>query len=185
MGKITDEMTSGGGSPQRIQEEIRHTESEMSDTINEIEERLSPAHLKAEFFARVKRSVNSVMTQVRQTVKENPVPFTVLGFGVVILGTGAMAKASKKRRESKRENIAESSTQWGGLGSGEGLSEEQQGSVHLSPRPKFTRQDYLVGGAIGLFAGAVLAFMPKREPVVYGQPRIYGGPLEETGPLIK
>lgn len=187
MGKISDEMTAGGHSPEKIQQEIRHTEAEMSETLTEIQERLAPEHLKQEFLGRVKSSVNEAMGQVRRTVRQNPVPVALLGAGVLFLGARRLMRSSSGRTQKRREEASISP----GPVMGEEALDTREARWPSEGIRGFSKEDYMVAGAIGLLAGAALAFLPKRSPVeerpyTFGEYGVTKGEvIEEGGPIIK
>ncbi len=92
-------------SPTDIERDIAHTRANMSETIQEIEERLSPHHLKEQVKDTVHDTIDSVQERfspsrltrtiehkargagydMMEAIKENPLPALIAGFGIAWL----------------------------------------------------------------------------------------------------
>lgn len=103
MDKIRDEINSPSPDPAvEIQEGIRRTEARMSATINEIEERLSPANIKARAKEKVRRYSLIGLVKVNDAVRSKPVPAALVGVGVAWL----LVRKMTHRRGARRQPAA-------------------------------------------------------------------------------
>ena len=83
-----DERTgpvSGHESPGEIRRDIARTQEEMSHTIDEIQYRLSPAHLKEQAKERVRRAGVRTTRNTIDRVKSNPIGAAMVGVGLWLL----------------------------------------------------------------------------------------------------
>lgn len=114
MDEATDQINTADQDPEQIRAEIEDTRAEMSQTINEIQERLSPEHLMGQVketvreatIGKVERVMETIgevtepareaMSRAGSTIKEagtsvgnsmwrNPIPFALIGLGVGML----------------------------------------------------------------------------------------------------
>jgi ElaB/YqjD/DUF883 family membrane-anchored ribosome-binding protein len=83
MGETTGPVR--GDSPEEIRREIDATQREMSHTIDEIQYRLSPAHLKHEARESVRRAGLRTSRSVVERVKANPIGAAMVGVGLWML----------------------------------------------------------------------------------------------------
>ncbi len=86
MGKSADETSPvRPNHTDRIRQEIRFTEAEITDTLQTIEKRFAPAHIKAE--AKVKMKEYSLMGfyKVTDAIRKKPVPAALIGAGALYL----------------------------------------------------------------------------------------------------
>lgn len=101
----------GQKSPKTLERDIAHTRSELSETIDEIEHRLSPSHLKHEVMDAVHDTIDSVQdrlnprriarqagTNMMQTIKENPLPSLIAGLSVGWLLTRGQGSSNTDSR---------------------------------------------------------------------------------------
>lgn len=104
--------------PEDIEQDIRRTRAEMSETIDEIEYRLSPQHIKQEIRSAIRDTVDEVQERLRpqrvaqragesmlDTVKEHPVPSLIAGLsvGYLLMKSGAeTARRTYRDRPSSR-----------------------------------------------------------------------------------
>jgi len=114
MDEATDQINTADQDPEQIRAEIEDTRAEMSQTINEIQERLSPEHLMGQVketvreatIGKVERVMETIgevtepareaMSRAGSTIKEagtsvgnsmwrNPIPLALIGLGVGML----------------------------------------------------------------------------------------------------
>lgn len=86
MGKNADETgTVAPNQTDRIREEIRYTEAEISDTLQNIEQRFTPAHIKSEAKVKAKEYSQMAFYKVTETIRHKPVPAALIGAGVLYL----------------------------------------------------------------------------------------------------
>lgn len=75
-----------GRSPDRIQDEIRATRSQMDSTLDAIQQKLSPHNLTDELIHYVRNGgANEFAQNLNEAVKRNPVPVTLMGIGMAWL----------------------------------------------------------------------------------------------------
>ena len=85
MGKSTDEMNPAKpDATERIQEDIRNTEADITATLHEIEGRFRPAHIKAEVKQKVRQYSLTTLVKVTDAIRSKPVPAALVGAGVAI-----------------------------------------------------------------------------------------------------
>ncbi|GAB7025566.1 hypothetical protein [Geotalea toluenoxydans] len=99
MGKSTDET--GQVMPNqtdRIREEIRYTEAEITDTLQTIEKRFAPAHMKAEAKVKLREYSLTGLVKITEAVKKKPVPAALIGVGALWL---IFRKKKKPRPEAE------------------------------------------------------------------------------------
>ena len=97
MGQSTDEVTAIFEDPKaRIHREIIQTEARMSDTIHDLQERLSPAELKRRAVEKVKAAASAGMEKLKQ---QEAGPAAARAAALVGAGIGIfmIAKALKRR----------------------------------------------------------------------------------------
>lgn len=98
MGQSTDEVTAIFEDPKaRIHREIIQTEARMSDTIHDLEERLSPAELKRRAVEKVKAAASAGMEKLKQ---QNAGPAATRAAAVIGAGVGILMIAKAVRRRS-------------------------------------------------------------------------------------
>jgi ElaB/YqjD/DUF883 family membrane-anchored ribosome-binding protein len=98
-------------SPEEIRAEIERTRSEMSNTINSIQEKLSPENLKDQAqeivrdatIGRVEQMTDQATQKVRsagdtimETIRQNPIPAVMVGIGLSWLVTASMTNGSRQ-----------------------------------------------------------------------------------------
>jgi hypothetical protein len=86
MGKSADET--GPVTPHqtdRIREEIRSTEAEITDTLQNIEHRFTPSHIKAEAKVKLREYSLTGLVKVTETVRRKPVPTALIVVGALWL----------------------------------------------------------------------------------------------------
>ena len=100
--------------PSEVRESIEETRAEMSETVDAIQERLSPAHIKEEVKQAVTESARETRDRVQEAVthttqaagqgvydriRANPVPVAMVGIG---LGWLAMSTGGKDRSKTRQ-----------------------------------------------------------------------------------
>ena len=89
--------------PERINQEIRATRSDMSDTINAIQERLSPNKLVDQAMNYFSSPNGKQMGQnLSNVVKENPLPVAMIGLGLSWLMLSSNSKSDQYRDYPER-----------------------------------------------------------------------------------
>lgn len=85
MGERTDPLSGGDESTADIRRGIAETQREMSHTIDEIQYRLSPAHMKAQARESVRRAGVRTTRGTIDRVKANPLGAALIGAGIYLL----------------------------------------------------------------------------------------------------
>lgn len=98
MGKIGDEMNEVGPEPaEKIQEDIRETESEISHTLHTIEDRLAPKNLVHDARETLKEYSIKGYVKVTEACRRNPIPVVVIGAAAAAVVVGLAMKRPRKR----------------------------------------------------------------------------------------
>lgn len=71
--------------PEQIEAEIEHTRAEMSETIDAIQRKLSPGQLLDQAMHYVQSGPGDFASNLGATIKNNPVPVTLIGLGLAWL----------------------------------------------------------------------------------------------------
>ena len=86
MGKSTDETSPvTPNDTDRIRSEIRSTEADITDTLQTIEKRFAPSHIKAEAKVKFKEYSLAGLVKVTEAVRKKPVPAALIGAGALWL----------------------------------------------------------------------------------------------------
>ncbi len=85
-----------------IEREIAHTRSEMSETIDAIEERFSPQYIKEQVKEQVKESAKGAGKNMIETIKENPVPAAIAGLSIGWLIMKGREESPQRRQDYYR-----------------------------------------------------------------------------------
>lgn len=104
MGKITDQMIPNTRTD-KLQGDIRKTEIEISETLHQIEKKLSPARIKEN--VRKKAIDYSVRTAIitSDKIRNNPVQAAIIGVGTISLIAWRMMRRRRKNRISAEPKI--------------------------------------------------------------------------------
>ncbi len=79
----TDTDTAHGDeSPEAIRAEIERTRAEMSETIDAIQEKVSPQNIKEQAKEQAKGRAKGMNSNFMETIKQNPLPAAVAGIGL-------------------------------------------------------------------------------------------------------
>lgn len=107
MGPEPERITYGSTSQDPVEQErmnIEQTRSNMSETVDEIQERLSPQNLKEQAKYQVREAtvgrVQEGSSGLMETIKENPVPAAMVGVGLGWLVMSARKQKSDSQRYS-------------------------------------------------------------------------------------
>ena len=88
MGERTGEMNDSQRSTEDIRRDIARTQREMSSTIDEIQYRLSPAHLKQQTKESIRRAGVNTSRGISDKVKSNPLGAAMVGVGLWLMFRG-------------------------------------------------------------------------------------------------
>ena len=112
-----DQHGNGGDEIREIRESIEQTRAQMSQTIGELQDRLSPAHIKAQIREQVRQATigkvenmaqraNDTMADARQsivgTISANPIPAALVGIGLAWLWINRRSGSSDSRQSYGR-----------------------------------------------------------------------------------
>lgn len=109
--------------PEVIEQDIARTRAELSGTVDEIQERLSPGHIKEKATEKIRGGIRSVSSRISSSAKErgatimntalsNPVPLAMIGAGVAWL---AFSRSRYRRSlEETGSNIREKAEELSG-----------------------------------------------------------------------
>ncbi|MFZ0611787.1 MAG: hypothetical protein WAM73_06085 [Desulfobacterales bacterium] len=95
----TDTVCDESSSAEELRQCTERTRENMNQTLNELEEKISPAGL----WARVRRmffNSDGAEFDLERTVSRNPALFTAIGSGLVLLGAGLTVYAFSKMRRN-------------------------------------------------------------------------------------
>lgn len=101
-GPVVDEAERTRAEMARTRAEIEHTRADMSETVDAIQERLSPESLKEQAKDRVREAtvgkVTGAGSTVVETIKENPLPAILTGIGLGWLFVSGRKRSSGQPR---------------------------------------------------------------------------------------
>jgi ElaB/YqjD/DUF883 family membrane-anchored ribosome-binding protein len=95
-------MDPAGRSPEEIEQEIRQTRSQMDDTLDAIQQRLSPGYLMDEAFRYLRYGGgNEFVHNFNESIKRNPVPMALMGVSLAwLMMSGREGRYAPDRAES-------------------------------------------------------------------------------------
>jgi len=82
-----------------MQEDIRHTEAEISDTLHSIEAKLAPQRLKQQAKTKLVNGTVNTVVHLGYTIRRKPVPSAAIGAGLVWF----MRRRAKKPKYGRRK----------------------------------------------------------------------------------
>ena len=184
---------------EEIREDIEQTRSEMSQTIDELQDKLSPQHLKAQVkdtvreatIGRAEHMVSNAGETARgaghsvmETIKENPVPAAMVGIGLgwLFMNNSNKASAVKYQARSKAGEIAGNVQETAGEVAGraqervEQVSSQAQDQAHqaVDQSRQMLEESPLIAGALAVALGAAVGLaLPetRRENELMGETR--------------
>ncbi|HEX5515609.1 MAG TPA: DUF3618 domain-containing protein [Gammaproteobacteria bacterium] len=95
-------MDPAGRSPEEIEQEIRQTRSQMDNTLDAIQQRLSPGYLMDEAFRYLRYGGgNEFVHNFNESIKRNPVPMALMGVSLAwLMMSGREGRYAPDRAES-------------------------------------------------------------------------------------
>jgi len=148
-----------------LQENIRHTEAEISDTLHQIEARFKPSYLKREAKERLRHYSLVGLIKTIDAVKARPVP--------IALGTGAAIYLLRKL--SRRRSLSHAAERGGAYV--EAVPKE------LRKNPVKTLRRYISLGRMAvIFASAVTTVLMREKGRRASPPRQYPGEVAVRSP---
>uniref|UniRef100_C6E244 DUF3618 domain-containing protein n=1 Tax=Geobacter sp. (strain M21) TaxID=443144 RepID=C6E244_GEOSM len=91
-------------SAEELREQIRHTESDITETVQTLEQRLSPSHLRREGVRKAKGLAWRGVAKVMELAQQRPLQLSLLG------ATAAVVIMRRSTKEHKKEQVAVEST---------------------------------------------------------------------------
>lgn len=161
MGKSADEMRN----PEEIQAEIRRTEEDMTATIETIQRRLSPSHLKEQATEKAREIAWKIFGRIKEVAVNNPVP-------VLLGGVAAMTVFFKMKRGKKRP-AETAATGAGHLAAMAGENPETVSGAGRETRLTAAGKPLMavgLGVALGVLVAAVIP-LTRRENELMGKTR--------------
>jgi len=102
-------------SSQRIAEEADDSRAQLSSTLEDLKERLTPGKIFDEMFEGSGANVSKFIRNFGETVRENPVPAVLLGAGLVMMmtGTGGRAMFASSRSSNRADHMGRYMSSYG------------------------------------------------------------------------
>jgi ElaB/YqjD/DUF883 family membrane-anchored ribosome-binding protein len=104
-GAVVDEEAANRAEIEHTRAEIEHTRADMSETVDAIQQRLSPENLKEQAMDTVKEAtvgrVQGAGSTIMETVRANPVPAALTGIGLGWLLVSARSSSSSAQVRSR------------------------------------------------------------------------------------
>jgi len=102
-------------SSQRIAEEADDSRAQLSSTLEDLKERLTPGKIFDEMFEGSGANVSKFIRNFGETVRENPVPAVLLGAGLVMMmtGTGGRAMFASTRSSNRADHMGRYMSSYG------------------------------------------------------------------------
>lgn len=119
-------------SPDQIERDIEQTRSQMAGTLDDIQRKFSPGQMVDQALGYLDEKSGKIGNQVMDTIRENPVPVTLIGVGLAWLATSGWSGSSEYRGGSRYSGTGSrvSGGQGYGTGSGYGMrSRSMAGTV--------------------------------------------------------
>jgi ElaB/YqjD/DUF883 family membrane-anchored ribosome-binding protein len=104
-------------SPEQIERNIERTRSEMAGTLGDIQKTLSPGQLVDQALGYLDEKSGQIGSTLMNTVRENPIPATLVGVGLAWLVTSGWTGSSGGWRQSRYASMPRSGTRAGSYGS--------------------------------------------------------------------
>jgi hypothetical protein len=136
---------SGSKSPQEVQQEVQQSRADVEETLEAIQERLSPGQVFEQVVDYLRSSNGSdFLRNLGTMVRDNPVPVALVGTGLVWLMLSS--SRSTRRQDDGEDDLPESygETHYGG-----GLSEDARQGAGWSEGARETARDFSEGARAG------------------------------------
>lgn len=106
-------------SPEQIEREIEATRREMSQTIDAIQQRLSPDYLMDQAMGYLRTGPGTFANNIGKAVRDNPIPVALVGIGVAWLAMGGTRlPAYLRHNENDERGTPDSQTSMSGVREG-------------------------------------------------------------------
>ncbi len=111
-------MNNDHRNPKQIENDIEHTRTHMSETIDEIQSRLSPGRLldqALDFFGGKSADNSSFTSNLTASVKQNPIPTALIGLGVgwLMMSDNSRSSVKNTRYPSSNNSMYPAHTSYG------------------------------------------------------------------------
>lgn len=93
-------------SADKLREQIRHTESDITETVQTLEQRLSPSHLSREGVRKAKGLAWRGVAKMMELVQQRPLQLSLLGATAAVV----IMRRSSKEHKKEQEKVAVEST---------------------------------------------------------------------------
>lgn len=94
-------------SADKLREQIRHTESDITETVQTLEQRLSPSHLRREGVRKAKGLAWRGVARVMELVQQRPLQLSLLGATAAVV---IMRRSTKEHNKEQAKKVAVEST---------------------------------------------------------------------------
>jgi ElaB/YqjD/DUF883 family membrane-anchored ribosome-binding protein len=148
--------------PEAIERDIEQTRSQMADTLDDLQRRLSPGQLMDRALGYLEEKSGDIGSDLVATVKQNPIPITLVGIGVAWLAMVGLGRSSKHASTAHSHSAGgfsmhredyETPTTRGGYAAGGQTSTELHGPEHTLGEKAFTERRLGSDRRISSFAG--------------------------------
>ena len=208
-GPLTDSEQADAG---EIRSEIDETREEMGGTLNELGDRLAPAHLvnqakenvRDATIGRVEETAKGISDMVMETIRKNPIPAAIAGTGLALLWANrTSAKAGTSNAGNVSQPGAMTETAKGAIGdaassvastvgsvgenatqaAGDVLDRGRETAGELGFRlERFMQASPIAMGAIAAGAGAVLGALVPGTPA---EKQVMGDASRQVGETVR
>ncbi len=106
-------MTTHKQTPDQIEREIEDTRSKIDQNLDALQNKVSPGELIDEAVGYVKESGGDIAEGITRTIRENPIPATLIGAGIGLFLLSKASNASRNASESLSSSGAKSADRSG------------------------------------------------------------------------
>jgi hypothetical protein len=133
----------GSKSPQEVQREVQQSRAELEDTLEAIQERLSPGQMFEQVVDYMRSSNGSdFLRNLGTMVRDNPVPVALVGTGLVWLMLSSSRSARREDEDEDEDDLPES---YGESRYGNELSEDAGQSAGWGDSARATAREWTQG----------------------------------------
>ena len=179
------ERAQGGDEVAQSRMEIERTRADMGETVDAIQEKLSPESMRAQARTQVKESARDAGSGLMDTIKQNPVPVAMVGAGLGWLawsagsggsgpGDGSYGNSSGSLAQQAPSRAQQATGQAQEKASQAGEQAQQQARRAKSGFQQTLQENPLVLGALAFAVGAAFGFSvpgTRKEDELMGEKR--------------
>jgi ElaB/YqjD/DUF883 family membrane-anchored ribosome-binding protein len=126
-------------SPEAIERDIERTRSQMAGTLDDIQRKFSPGQMMDQALGYLEEKSGQVGSEIMNTIRENPVPVTMIGVGVAWLLMSGWTTPSESRQYSRSSRPRSyGTTRYGSSGYGSRSMASTGGYAGGTPVPEHT-----------------------------------------------